>query len=146
MHHRPLFLLKLFYLVQHHPRRQLLAQAPQLPHQLIILRIPIVDAKLPVDLHDRHALADIRRHRLYLVDIFQAVFDRIDDELLHILRRRTGIDHRDQIHGDVDTRIFEARHGEVIHHAHQREDTDDNQYKSGIFNRPSWELHSVELS
>ena len=84
-------------------------QCVDLAGDLVVLLLRIGEG-LELDGREREAVDDRRFHLAHVVELREAVLHRLDDQALEILGVCAGHDRRDAEAGDLERRIFLARH------------------------------------
>ncbi len=89
-------------------RRQVGARGVHLAHHFLVLAV-VVDAGLELDDGAADATLGGGGELLQVVEFAEAVLERIDDELLHVLRTGAGLHGDHDEDGDRDVGILGAR-------------------------------------
>ena len=92
-----------------HLGREFRPQRVQLARHLVVFLVGVRGGQ-KFNRGERHAVADRRFHLEHVVERGEPVLDRLGDQALQVLRIRARVDAGDGEAGDLEVRIFFARH------------------------------------
>ena len=92
-----------------HVGRELRPQRVQLARHLVVFLVG-VGGREELDGGERHAVADRGLHLEHVVERGETVFQRLGDQAFQVLRIRARVDSRHREAGDLEVRVFLARH------------------------------------
>ena len=102
-----------------------------------------VELRVEQELHDHDGAAVLRHrgHAVQILDAVELIFDRLDDEPFHLLRRRAGIARADHDHREGDVRVLAAAQFRVRQDAVHRERDEQHRDDDRPLNRKTRQPH-----